>query len=166
MDLETFLHALPAFERFSKRQLDILLSNLEMREIGDGERLLTQGEQGAAMYILVSGKVHITRRDTISQEEQDAGEARDGEVFGLLSLVEHIPSPDTCTAEGPATVAALTPERYHALFLLSPSLARQLQYMVAVQLARELQWKNQSLRKGLTRQKSPSLLERLFGVSG
>ncbi len=60
-------------------------------------------------------------------------------------------------------VAALTPDRYRALFLLAPGVAHQLQYMVAVELARDLQEKNKSLREGLVRKRPASLLERLFG---
>ena len=165
MDLKAFLHALPAFERFSDRQLDVLVSNLQVEEFAAGGELITQGEQGPAMYILMSGAVTSTRYDTIGSDDADPVEVRDGELFGLLSLVENIPSPETCTAGSAVTVAALTPHRYHSLFLLAPGLARQLQYMVAVQLARELQIKNKSLRKGMALGKRPSLLERLLGVS-
>ena len=165
MELKSFLHALPAFERFNQRQLDVLVANLHVEDFAAGGQLITQGEQGTAMYLLMSGAVRSTRYDTIGSNDADPVEIRDGELFGLLSLVANIPAPETCTAESAVTVAALTPQSYHSLFLLAPGLARQLQYMVAVQMARELQIKNKSLRKGMAQGKRPSLLERLLGVS-
>lgn len=164
MDIKIFLHGLPAFERFSERHLDILQSCLQIQDFSDGGQLIVQGEQGKAMYILLSGAVTIGRRDPVTGTELEASEVREGEVFGVLSLVENLPAVETCIAHGHVTVAALTTERYHSLFLLAPPLANQLQYMLGVQLARELQTENKALRKGLAQKKSPSLLERLFGA--
>lgn len=163
MELKSFLHALPAFERFSERQLDVLVANLQIEEFAAGGQLITQDQQGRAMYILIAGAVRSTRRDAAGGEEAEPVEIRDGEVFGLLSLVDNMPVPETCTTANAVTVAALTPQRYQSLFLLAPGVARQLQYMIAVQLARELQIKNKSLRQGMTLNKRPSLLERLLG---
>jgi hypothetical protein len=86
-----------------------------------------------------------------------------GNIGEGLSLVDNMPSPETCTARGRVTAATLTPERFNALYLLAPAEAHQFEYMVAEQMARDLQEKNKSLRKGLAKQKSGSLLERLFG---
>lgn len=162
-DLRTFLHGLPAFERFPDKQIDLLLSHLRLEDYEGNHTLVSQGSQGPALYIIISGTVDVTRRDATGELEQEAREARDGEVVGLLSLVDNMPSPETCTAKTRVTAAVLTPERFNALFLMAPTIAHQLQYMVAVQLARDLQEKNKSLRKGLARQKPGSLLERLFG---
>jgi len=161
-DLRSFLHGLPAFERFSERQLDALLTNLRLEDYPPGHALVTQDKQGPALYIVTSGTVEVSRRND-GEPAQDVREARDGEVVGLLSLVDNMPSPETCTTKGAVTAAVLTPERFNALFLMAPAVAHQLQYMVAVQLARDLQEKNKSLRKGLAKQKPGSLLERLFG---
>lgn len=162
-DLRTFLHGLPAFERFPEKQLDVLLTVLRLEDYPPAHQLVTQGKQGPAAYIIISGAVEITRRNSTGELEQDEREARDGEVVGLLSLIDNMPSAETCTAKSPVTAAALTPERFNTLYLLAPKVAHQLQYMVAVQLARDLQEKNKSLRKGLARKQPASLLERLFG---
>ncbi len=162
-DLRTFLHGLPAFERFPEKQLDMLLNNLRLEDYEANQALVTQDYQGPALYIIIAGTVEVSRRSAAGELEQEMREARDGEVVGLLSLVDNMPSPETCTTKGRATAAVLTPERFNTLFLVAPTIAHQLQYMVAVQLARDLQEKNKSLRKGLARQKPGSLLERLFG---
>lgn len=166
MDIKAFLKGLPAFERFQDRHLDVLVSNLELRDFDSGQVLVKEGEQGPAAYILMNASIHVSHFNPIVNVHEDIGEARDGEVIGLLSLVDNMPASVTCTANGPALVAALTPERFNAMFLLAPPIGHQLQYMIAVQLARDLQEKNKLLRRGLALKKPPgSFLERLLGVS-
>jgi CRP-like cAMP-binding protein len=163
-ELRPFLRALPAFERFNEKQLDALISNLRVTSYPAGHQFIAQDTEGSAAYVIVSGVVEFIHQDSPESEIQLVREARDGEVFGLLSLVPNMPSPRTSIAKSVVVVAELPPERYHALFLLAPAVAHQLQFMVAVQLARDLQRKNQSLRQGLASQKPRSLLERLFGA--
>ncbi len=162
-DLRGFLHALPAFERFNEKQLDILIGQLRLKDFEPGHQFVTQGSQGTALYIIVSGTVEVTRHKSSEGPEEEFKDARDGELIGLLSLVNNMPSPETCTAKTRVVAAELTAERFHALYLRAPNVGHQLQYMVAVQLARDLQEANKGLRKGLSRQKPASLLERLFG---
>ena len=163
-ELKPFLHGLPAFERFSDRQLDALVSQLTIESHPAGTVLLQRGEQGRAMFIVISGVVGVTRFATIDSGVEDLIEMRTGEVLGRLSLMPDMPSPVTCRALEAITVVVLTPARYHALFILAPAIAHQFQYMLAAQLAQYLQIRNQTLRKSLERQAAPSLLERLFGV--
>lgn len=162
-DLRTFLHGLPAFERFQGKPLDMLVDKLRLVDFERGDQLVGQDHQGPALYIIIEGTVEITRHEALGDIEQETRDALAGEVVGLLSLVDNMPSPETCTAKTKVFAAELTPERYQSLFLLAPTVAHQLQYMVAVQLARDLQEKNKALRKGLAKRKPASLLERLFG---
>lgn len=164
IDLRTFLRNLPAFERFKGRQLDVLVDQLRLETYDPGHCFVTQDQQAAAVYMILDGVVDAVRRDAVGgDDEPETREVRDGELFGLLALVDDMPAMETYTARGKVCAATLTPERYRALFLLAPAVAHQLQYMVAVQLARKLQQQNKSLRKGL-RGKPASLLERLFGA--
>ena len=55
---------------------------------------------------------------------------------------------------GPVTAAALSREGFHKLFASAPPIGHHLQYMVAVQLARDLQERNKALRAMLLRQKA------------
>ena len=165
MELKAFIHGLPAFERFHSRHLDMLVDALEVRGFDNGEPLITEGELGGAMYIVMSGAVKISLNDP-GVDADELPDAQEGELIGLLSLVDNMPASATCTAKGKVMVAALTPDRFHSLFLVAPGIALQLEYMIAVQLARSLQEKNKALRRGLARRKpKPSLIERLMGKS-
>lgn len=170
IETKIFLHGLPAFERFNERQIDALVAQLRVETYTPGTMLISQGEQGAALYIVMSGVIQVSQ--IITDEEDEGGdgetkshEAHAGEMAGLLSLVPDMPSLVTCTAVDQLTVASLTLDRYNALFLLAPGIAHQFQYMLASQLAFCLQQQSQELRLRLARQ-SPrrSFLERLLGV--
>jgi signal-transduction protein with cAMP-binding, CBS, and nucleotidyltransferase domain len=168
--LHTLLRGLPAFERFSERQLDALISQLVVEQHPTGTMLIEAGTPGRALFLIMEGVVGVTPFERKLGDESSADDLvqmRVGEVVGRLSLVEGMPSPVSCHAVGDVMVAALTPARYHALSLLAPAIAHQFQYMVATRLAQYVQSRNQKLRERLGARApvaAPSLLQRLFGV--
>lgn len=152
MDIKTFLKSLPAFEDFNAQQLDMLANRMTVTEHEDGHVFIRQGQEGKALYLVMQGTVRITRHDGADgagDEENEVGELCDGELFGILSLVEDLPASATCTAKGHVTVAALTRDAFLQLFHDASPVGRHLQYMVAVQMARDLQETNRRLRATL-----------------
>ena len=168
IDIKTFLHGLPAFERFNERQINALIDRLRIETHAPGTVLFRQDEQAPALYIIMSGVLQMHHQGLTDSENGDGTrESHAGEVVGHLALVPNMPSPSTCTAVGEVTVASLTYDDYNALFLLAPAVAHQFQYMVATQLAHYLQDQNKSLSQHLDNQRpaaSRSFLERLLGA--
>lgn len=150
MDLTFFLKNLPAFEDFQAAQLTALANHLQIEQYENAHVFIKQGEQGTALYLLMQGAVHITRHENGSDEELAVRELADGEMFGILSLVSDLPASATCTARGNVKVAALSRAAFEQLFNDAPSIARHLQYMIAVQMARDLQESNKRFRASLT----------------
>ncbi len=151
MDLKYFLKNLPAFEEFSAAHLDILATHLKVAEQADGHIFIRQDSQGDAMYLLLEGSVSISRHDNGSEEEYAVRELSDGETFGMLSLLDDLPSVSTCTAKGKVTTAALTRADFEKLFDEAPPVGRHLRYMIAVQMARDLQEANKRSRTALAK---------------
>jgi CRP-like cAMP-binding protein len=151
MDLKYFLKNLPAFEEFSAPHLEALAQHLQVSPHTDGQVFIRQGEQGAALYLLLKGAVHITRHDANGGEETIVRELADGEMFGILSLVDDMPALSTCLAKGAGETAALSREAFQALFQDASPVAHHLQYMVAVQMARDIQEANKRSRAALAR---------------
>ncbi len=143
-----------AFDRFSEPEIGQLTTLMAMSMYPNGHVFITQGQQGEAMYLLVEGAVEVRRADESSGEPQEGAELRSGELFGLLSLIDDMPASATCTAKGAVTAAALSREGFEKLFEAAPPIGHHLQYMVAVQLARDLQERNKALRKLLLRHKA------------
>lgn len=147
MDIKQFLKSLPAFERFTPEHLDVLSELVEVSSHRAGQKFIVQGQQGEAVFLLMEGAVQTLHVDEVTGAVEEARDLHAGEMFGLLSLVENMPAGWTSVARGPATVAALGPEEFAQLFRLAPPIAYHLQYMIAVQLARNLQERNRELRE-------------------
>jgi CRP-like cAMP-binding protein len=152
MDLKQHLRNLPAFESYSPPHLDVLAGLLEVQNYPEGHVFTVQGQQGEAMYLLIEGKVRIDERDEIAGLVHDVKELHSGELFGLLSLLDNMPAAASCAAVTPVTAAAISRAAFGQLFQSAPPVGYQLQYMVAVQLARDLQSRNKSLRALLRRE--------------
>jgi CRP/FNR family transcriptional regulator, cyclic AMP receptor protein len=153
MELKQFLKQW-AFDRFGEPEIAQLTALMTMSMYPNGHVFIAQGQQGEAMYLLVEGAVEVRRADEASGEPQEGAELRSGELFGLLSLIDDMPASATCTAKGAVTAAALSREGFEKLFEAAPPIGHHLQYMVAVQLARDLQERNKALRKLLLRHKA------------
>ncbi|RJG05320.1 cyclic nucleotide-binding domain-containing protein [Noviherbaspirillum cavernae] len=151
MELKVFLKNLPAFEEFKAQHLDVLANRLQVNEYNDGHEFITQGTQGEALYMLLQGSVRITRRDSQDDEEYEVRELSDGELFGIVSLVDNLPASATCRAKGRVKTAALTREAFQQLFHEASPIGHHLQYMTAVQMARDIQEENKRFRTALAK---------------
>lgn len=163
MDLRHFLKSLPAFERFSDRHIGILADNLVVEDLAEGHLMHEIGKPGRAMYIILEGAATVSRINPKDGLLEVVGEAHAGEVICMLSLIEDMPATRNYVAHDHLKAALLTRERYHALFLLAPPIAHQIQYMLSVKLACALQERNDALRIALGQRRKPSLIERLLG---
>ena len=152
MDIQQFLHSLPSFESFAPGYLETLAHALRVREYPDGFVFTSQDDQSDSMYLLIDGKVRISERDDIAGLVREVKELHGGELFGLLSLLDNMPAAATCTAVSPVRAAALSREEFNRMFRDAPPIGHQLHYMIAVQLARDLQNRNKSLRALLRRE--------------
>lgn len=150
MDMTYFLKNLPAFEDFQPAHLATLASHLTIEEHEDGYSFIKQGEQGKALFLLLQGSVRITRHDGNSTEEYEVRELADGEMFGILSLIEDLPTQASCSAKGTVKTAALSRESFRNLFTEASPIGHHLQYMIAVQMARDLQEANKRVRTAST----------------
>jgi CRP/FNR family transcriptional regulator, cyclic AMP receptor protein len=153
MELKQFLKQW-AFDRFSDQEISQLSGLMTLSMYPNGHVFIAQGQQGEAMYLLVDGAVEVRRADETTGEPQEGAELRSGELFGLLSLIDEMPASATCTAKGAVTAAALSREGFEKLYEAAPPIGHHLQYMVAVQLARDLQERNKALRALLLRHKA------------
>ncbi|MBX3665600.1 MAG: cyclic nucleotide-binding domain-containing protein [Burkholderiales bacterium] len=147
MDIKQFLKTLPAFESFTGAHVDALAGLMAVSSHPADHRLITQGAQGDAMYLLMEGAIRTSRIHEVTGELDEARDLHAGEIFGLLSLIENMPAGWTSVAKEAVTVAALSRPDFLKLYELAPPVAHHLQYMVAVQLARELQARNKELRE-------------------
>lgn len=145
MDEKQFFNNLPAFQDLPASETSALLESLQLLSFAAGYTFFTPGTPTQEMFLLLEGGVQLLRDDG-SDVAIESSELRAGEVFGLLGLVADLPATSTARAVTPVKVAQITQSAYHALIGSAPTVALRLQRMIAVQLARELQFRNRLLR--------------------
>ena len=138
MNLVHFIKLSSAFGSFADADIHALASAMELREFPAGQALITQGSPGDALYMLVDGTVQVSKVNS-NGEHLDLKVLQVGEMFGLLSLLDDMAAAATCTAIGPVTVACITRERYRSLDTENRSVGFTLRFVLASQLARDLQ---------------------------
>jgi CRP-like cAMP-binding protein len=83
---------------------------MERRELAPGERVLAQGEDGDAFYVVLSGLLNA------SQEERGVRSMlRPGAYFGEVALLMDVPRTASVQAVTPAVVASCDRETFDEL---------------------------------------------------
>ena len=152
MDLRIFLANLPSFSGLPPAELGLVESVLKIASYPAGHVFTRQGEAGDAMHVLIDGNVRVSEKDEIAGLNQEVKDLHAGELFGLLSLISQMPAAATCTAISEVKAASLSREDFDDLVKEAPRVGQHLYYMVAVQLARDLQTRNRSMREVLRRE--------------
>ncbi len=76
----------PLFEGFSKQELIAVIDGLESVRHAPGEIVITEGEPGGSLYVVVTGRVLAYVRNKDSQSTL-VRELPEGEFFGEISLL-------------------------------------------------------------------------------
>ncbi len=145
MDEKQFFNNLPAFQDLPPGETSALLDSLNRFEFAAGYTFYTPGTPTQEMFLLLDGGVQVVRDDD-NNNAIESSELRGGEVFGLLGLVPNLPATSTARAVSTVHVAQISQTAYESLIHTAPTVALRLQRMIAVQLARELQFRNRLLR--------------------
>jgi hypothetical protein len=103
--LVPFLNRLALFRRLSQGQMERLVENFEPVDLKPGERLFSQGETGDSMYIVVSGRVRITRGP--EERERELATFVRGDIFGEEAMLYGQPRSATVTAIDQASLLRL-----------------------------------------------------------
>lgn len=86
------------FSGLDKRELRHIANNCQERKFSAGSVLMQQGDTGAGLFVLISGKVKITQTAAPDGAVEDLGTAGPGDVLGEMSLLDDLPRSATVTA--------------------------------------------------------------------
>ena len=94
----------PFFSTLSREALREVLGTFQMITVPAGHRLVQEGEEGDAAYIVAHGEVEISRRLPGGDSKPTLGLTRlgSGSFFGELALISQLPSATTVTATRPS----------------------------------------------------------------
>lgn len=144
MNLAALLQQNAAFARLAPDLLEALASAFLVTQHPDGHVIARQGERGGEIFVVIEGEVEVSRvHDSV---RRTLVTLTAGELFGLVSLVDHHPRAATCTARGPVTIASLPESAATLLFRAHAPIACAFQKALAVQLAHDFRRLDARLR--------------------
>jgi CRP/FNR family transcriptional regulator, cyclic AMP receptor protein len=142
--LPDLLLALPIFEGLSRNQIKMVARILHERTYRKGETVFNESEPGAGLYIIVSGKVAVTKHIEGGTPALLA-EFGQGNFFGELALIEEIPrSAAAITSEETVLLAFPKPD-LDRLVERQPQLAVKILYNLSRLIAQRLLLANANL---------------------
>ena len=91
------------------------------RAYKDGDIILEEGSYSREMYVIQSGKVKIVKE--VGEEEITLAVLSEGDIFGILGLIEAKPRIATVKAIGKTTILAVDHEMFLRQIKTDPMLA-------------------------------------------
>jgi CRP/FNR family transcriptional regulator, cyclic AMP receptor protein len=135
MLLKNFLKSQSIFTGLSDRDFDAMAHAIEIREYPDGRAIIQEGRPGKELYLLVEGQVSVAQYHAKTGLLEQINLLQPGALFGLLSLVDHLPTSASCFSAGPVKIGVLQPSVYNLLAQSSAPIALGFQLAMAKQLA-------------------------------
>jgi len=147
MFLKNFLKSQSVFNSLAdENDLDALSRAIYVQEFPDASIIVQEGKPGKELYLLVEGTIKVTHYDPLSGVLNILKHMKVGELFGVLSLVDHLPSAASCVAVGTVKVGILPRSGYNLLAKSSAPIALHFQLAVARQIGNDLRHRNDTLR--------------------
>jgi CRP/FNR family transcriptional regulator, cyclic AMP receptor protein len=133
--MDAVLASVPLFAALDGDTAALLASALTTRAVVRGHVVFEEGDTGDRLFIVMDGKVKISRAASDGRENLLAV-LGPGEMFGELSLFDPGPRTATATAITESTLASLDHDDLRPLLLAQPAVAAQLLRALAQRLRR------------------------------
>jgi CRP/FNR family transcriptional regulator, cyclic AMP receptor protein len=125
----------PLFEALSEDDAKALRSGIIDVQLDRGERLFSEGDTGDKLYIILAGKIKLTKAAPDGRENLLSVHGP-GEMFGELSLFDPIPRTSSATAVTSARLAGLAHDDLRTWLSTRPEVAMHLLQALAQRLRR------------------------------
>ena len=125
----------PLFDALSEEDSRALRAGVSVVKLARGDRLFSEGDIGDRLYIIISGKIKLTRAAPDGRENLQSVHGP-GEMFGELSLFDPVPRTATATAVTDAELAGLAHDDVRKWLSTRPEVAMHLLAALAQRLRR------------------------------
>jgi CRP/FNR family transcriptional regulator, cyclic AMP receptor protein len=125
----------PLFEALSAEDALALRSGIIDVHLDRGERLFSEGDAGDKLYIILNGKIKLTKAAPDGRENLLSVHGQ-GEMFGELSLFDPIPRTSSATAVTNARLAGIAHDDLRTWLSSRPEVAMHLLQALAQRLRR------------------------------
>jgi CRP-like cAMP-binding protein len=139
------LRGCPLFETLSSDQLRAVAALATRREVAGGQPLFKEGDAGAEMYVVVSGRVRISKR-VPGVGEEALSILEPGSYFGEMAMIDDAPRSADAIAHTPCTLAVIRRDDLDQLMFVDKDLAYDLLWTFVRTLASRLRETNEKIR--------------------
>lgn len=140
------LSRVPLFEGLSQAQLKNLAGVCETERVPRGKYVFREGEPGASMYVVVEGKVRISRQ-LPGMGEEALAILQPGEAFGEMAVVEEgMRSADALAHEGEAVLLRIGRDPLDQLLFTDKELAYAVLWALVRTLSARLRETNEKMK--------------------
>jgi CRP/FNR family transcriptional regulator, cyclic AMP receptor protein len=133
--VDDVLRETPLFESLSEEDATALRAGLINVHLDRGERLFSEGDTGDKLYIILAGKIKLTKSAPDGRENLLSVHGP-GEMFGELSLFDPIPRTSSATAVTNAELAGVAHDFLRTWLSTRPGVAMHLLQALAQRLRR------------------------------
>ncbi len=133
------LKAMPMFRWLSYKELVRVSAITETVELPAGKQIFAAGEPGDAMYVVLSGKVKLTKGDT------QVAELDKGQHFGEMALVDRSVRSLTATAAETTRMVVIQRKDFYGIIKREPTTAVKLLWSFVQVLGARLRKTNSEL---------------------
>jgi len=95
----------------------------------DGDTIVDEGTESKEMYILQSGKVNVTMGGV--DDETLLATLKEGDIFGMMGVIDKAPRSATVRAVGEARVLAIDHATFLRMVTRDPSLALRILHQMS-----------------------------------
>jgi CRP/FNR family transcriptional regulator, cyclic AMP receptor protein len=134
-DVDDVLRETPLFEALSEADFAALRADVGVMQLDRGQRLFAEGDAGDKLYIILTGKIKLTKAAPDGRENLLSVHGP-GEMFGELSLFDPIPRTSSATAVTNARLAGLAHDDLRSWLSTRPAVAMHLLQALAQRLRR------------------------------
>jgi CRP/FNR family transcriptional regulator, cyclic AMP receptor protein len=125
----------PLFDTLNEEDTRALRAGVVVVKLARGDRLFAEGDTGDRLYIIITGKIKLTRAAPDGRENLLSVHGP-GEMFGELSLFDPVPRTSSATAVTDAELAGLAHDDLRKWLSTRPEVAMHLLQALAQRLRR------------------------------
>ena len=139
------LRACPLFQTLSSAQLGKIAALATVRELPGGASLFKEGDAGEEMFVVVSGRVRISKMvKGVGEEALSILDA--GAYFGEMAMIDDAPRSADALAHTPCAVAAIRRDHLDQLMFVDKELAYALLWTFVRTLSARLRETNDKIQ--------------------
>lgn len=116
----------PLFEVLTDEERAALVREMELETHDEGSVIITEGEQGSSMYLIVSGEVKVYTRASGGQGNVYLAKLEEGDFFGEVSILTGKPRTATITASQRTELLRLDKEKLDNVLMKHPGIRKVL----------------------------------------